>query len=313
MSTPQMAQRTSDTPESVKFFDWDSRTADTHTTAPLLSVDSKALGERGCGVGHCSDCVAALAAARRLRGHSETTIKLDTWILSALGVCPCQATTADLERVVLRNRGQGSRSTYVRRLRSVFALLRDVGAIPADCTPDLGLPVIREPVTQPRPLTPAEVDRLREEARQPYRDVITIASLTGLRAMELFALEGAWLVDGLHGPELRLVGKGNKAAVIPAHPLVVDIIDRQRTLGRIFTTWSSPGSLSQGVCREIRRVLGHGSLHQVRHSFATQLLAMTGDLALTQAMLRHADPKTTLRYAAIVDTKPRAAINALAS
>lgn len=255
----------------------------------------------------------ALAHARRLRGQSETTIRLDLVILRSLGKPPADCTQTDLEAAVLRSRSPSTRATYSRRLRSSFALMREVGAIPADCTPDVGLAKIREPQGRPRPFTPEQVERLRLESRQPWRDAIWLASLTGMRAMELWALTGADLVDGMHGPEIEVVGKGGKAATIPAHPAVVAIIEGHRTLGRIFPQWSTPAVLSTSVSREIRRVLGAGTLHQLRHSFATQVLAATGgDILTVQTLLRHESIQTTLTYAQLASHKPADAVRLLA-
>lgn len=253
-----------------------------------------------------------LASARELRGHSKRTTEIDLWILRTLGKHPAEATTADLEAIILRNRSAASRATYARRIRSIFKLLRDLGAIPADCTPDLALPVLKSPRGTPRPFTPDQLHRLRTEARQPLRDVFIVASLTGLRSMELLALEGRDLEDGIHGPQIRVIGKGRKEALIPAHPVVVELIESRRTLGRIFPAWSSPTALSAAASVEIKRILGFGTLHMIRHSYATQLLEATSDIALVASLMRHSSVSSTQIYCQVASSRQRQAIDLLA-
>jgi len=53
-----------------------------------------------------------------------------------------------------------------------------------------------------------------------------------------------------------------------------------------------------------------GSLHTLRHTFATGLLAKTGDLALVQAALRHRSIASTIVYAKATDVRVRRAIDA---
>jgi site-specific recombinase XerD len=51
-----------------------------------------------------------------------------------------------------------------------------------------------------------------------------------------------------------------------------------------------------------------GSLHGLRHDFATRLLARTGDVALVQAALRHRSVASTMVYARVGAERVRAAI-----
>jgi integrase len=237
---------------------------------------------------------------------------MDCWILGLLPGHPAEATVDDLSAIILRNRNQSSRASYHSWIRGLFRLLREDGLIPKDHTPDLDLPRVRRPKGQPRPFTREQMDRLRAEANQPFRDIITVASLTGLRAGELWALKGADLVHGYHGPELHVIGKGAKPAVIPAHPRVVEIIEGYGTLDRLWTRWCSPDGFSHNVSVEIRRVLGFGRLHMCRHFFATQVLDVTGDVTITQKLLRHSNVATTMVYAQVVESKTRAAVELLA-
>lgn len=254
----------------------------------------------------------AVRRGRQLRNHSPRTADMDVWLLTALGKPAAEATVDDLTAIILRNQKQTSRFTYWAHLRSLFKMLRADGLIPKDCVPDLELPHMKRPKRSPRPFSVNQLERLRAKMRPPWRDVVVIASLTGLRASELWALEGRHLVHGVHGPEIEVTGKGDKHAFIPAHPTVVEIIDSYGTLGRLWPRWSTPVVLSRMVNAEIRRVLGTGTLHQARHSFGTQLLAATDNLAVVQQLMRHSDMSSTLIYAELASDKGRQAIDLLA-
>jgi integrase len=52
--------------------------------------------------------------------------------------------------------------------------------------------------------------------------------------------------------------------------------------------------------RKRARVIGF-RFHDFRHDFGTKLLRETGNLKLVQRALNHADPKTTSRYAHVLD------------
>ena len=258
-------------------------------------------------------CIEAIAHYRALHGHSPNTAKLDAWMLRAIGVSPQQATLMDLERVVMRNRNKGSRSTYTARIRSCFTLLRKIGLITN--TVDEQLPHLRAPNGTPRPLTDDQVARLLAGLKKPHLDVFRIGLLTGARAMEAWAMTGADLTDGIHGPELLLHGKGGKEESVPAHPRVVEIIESYQTLGRIFTRWGTPLALSHAMGTHMRRVLApdYVEFHQARHTFGTKLMTASGnDLLLVSKMMRHASMETTMGYVRLVDDRPRLAINQLA-
>lgn len=259
------------------------------------------------------DAIQALERWRDVHGHSPETARLDRWVLKAIGKHPRDATVLDLEAVVLRSRNRGTRSTYSARIKSVYRVLRASGVVPEWHRPDEALPNLKAPRGRPRPLPEADVAVLLAEARAPFDAMFRIALLTGARAMELWAMEGCDLTDGANGPELLLHGKGAKEETVPAHPQVVELIEGFGTLGRLFPQWSAPMFLSRAGCREMRRVLGHGELHQLRHTFATRLLRATSDVVTVSQLMRHSSIQTTLIYAAVADDAKARAIHLLSA
>lgn len=291
----------------------------------MISQSSK-LGNwtgTGTGTGHgagdyvrnvatIEECVAAIAHWRDMNGHSPGTARLDGWILGAIGVSPDLATLMDLERVVLRSRNRGSRSTYAARIHSCFNALRRMGVITT--TVDYGLARPKPPKSLPRPLTDAQVDRLLSTMTGDYLAIVKIALLTGARSMEINAMRGDDLTIGLHGPELLLHGKGGKDERVPAHPTVVQVIDSYDTDDRVWPRWNSPIRVSQEVGKRMRATLGElVEFHQLRHTFGTRLMtASGGNLLLVSSLMRHNSLQTTLTYVKLVDDLPRLAIDQLA-
>jgi integrase len=256
-----------------------------------------------------AEAIEIVRRAREIAGHSPQTAKLDAWMLKAIGKPPGEATLADLEAVVLRNKDRGSRSTYAARLRSVYEILNKAGAI--DNKAHLGLPRLPAPKRSPRPFSDAQVDRLMAELEQPYKDVVRFALVTGARSMEVWAVEGQHLIEGAEGALLILNGKGGTICKVPAHPVAVEIMNSRMTLGRIFD-FADPAQLSRTLSIAIRDVLGPGhNFHQCRHTFGTRVYRNTKDILLTSQLMRHSTLQSTLIYAQVCDDAPRAAVLAL--
>ncbi|MGQ9502637.1 MAG: tyrosine-type recombinase/integrase [Anaerolineae bacterium] len=192
--------------------------------------------------------------------------------------------------------------------------------------PDEVVEVILETVRQP----PPELERtdLDEAARQRFkliwlRDQAIVLSLysTGMRVSELVRLcrgdldhtdQGAW-VHG-KGGRTRFVRFSNQAwqalmhylterrdSLAPGAPADKPVFCRHdRAAGgrRLPLSTYSVERLITRLARE-SGVLERFNLtpHSFRHYFATRFLGFTGDLALTQDVLGHADPGTTRVYA----------------
>lgn len=223
---------------------------------------------------------------------------------------PAEATLHDLEEVVLRAKSAGSRANYVARLKSIYNSLRIIGAIPADHRPEEGLPKLRRPRSVPRPLTQEQAQLLMTAADDPFVDWFILGCLAGLRAVEVSRLQGSWLEHHAEGPVLRIHGKGNTDLTIPAHPAVVAVIEKHRTLGRLWLL--NPNKVSDYAGKEMRRLGVHATFHACRHTFATQLLAASGgDLIVVSELLRHASLNTTRGYAQLAQGRKRAVLNQL--
>lgn len=141
--------------------------------------------------------------------------------------------------------------------------------------------------------------------------VIALAYLSGTRRGEIAAL-GVADVD-LDPPAVRVVGKGGKQRLVPLSPTAAPFLrawleQRGDGAGPLFCPINRAGHLRVGraitgeAIRQLlkRRALGAGiasvSPHDLRRSYAGDLLDAGADLPAVQQLLGHASPATTSRY-----------------
>ena len=132
-----------------------------------------------------------------------------------------------------------------------------------------------------------------------------LLGLNGLRVGEVCATDIADLaVDRWHYT-LKIVGKGDKPAVVPIPPRTVQAITDAiagRTAGpllltRIGTRMNRPAAAR--IVTRLTKTIGvdkHVTPHSLRHSAITAALNAGVSLRDVQELARHADPRTTTRY-----------------
>ena len=102
----------------------------------------------------------------------------------------------------------------------------------------------------------------------------------------------------------------------PARQLLAEIRDEQASKRRPLGEYVFPGSGGSGHIVEIKRAwrnicksanITGLRIHDLRHSFASQLASGGASLPLIGALLGHSNPATTHRYAHLFDDPQRAA------
>jgi integrase/recombinase XerC len=169
---------------------------------------------------------------------------------------------------------------------------------------------------RPRPLSKGQalrslevIGELDDEPWIGRRDVALLTLLygCGLRISEALQLDRR---DAPTGDTLSVVGKGGKARMVPVLPAVVEAIAAYLAACPYAQPPEAPlflgargGRLQAGVAQKrMRRLRALIDLpetatpHALRHSFATHLLAASGDLRAVQELLGHASLSTTQRY-----------------
>lgn len=185
-----------------------------------------------------------------------------------------------------------------------------------DTDPTLRLEAPRLRRTLPRPMP---VDRLRQAlagADARMAAMLALAAFAGLRCIEIARL--AW-GDIDHANAMILArGKGDKERMVPLSPELSAVLS------------ALPGPRRGPVIPRLDGKLGHNAshvishqtsgwlhdagfpetLHQLRHTFGTQLLEETEDLRLVQEAMGHATPASTAIYTRVRPERLRGAVQA---
>jgi integrase/recombinase XerC len=164
-------------------------------------------------------------------------------------------------------------------------------ALPRALDADAALALVRTP-------RGADTAALRDHAALllMYGLGLRLAEVAGLRDVDL----------DLEGCTARVLGKGGKERVVPVPGGCVDGLAAYRAtrppsavrflVGR-GAAGLSTRTLARIVDRAALRALGrHATPHQLRHSFATHLLAGGANLREIQTLLGHSSLSTTQRY-----------------
>ncbi|MGH3735857.1 MAG: tyrosine-type recombinase/integrase [Micromonosporaceae bacterium] len=216
-----------------------------------------------------------------------------------------------------------TRKSYRAALRSFYGWGKLAGHVRRD--PAADLPPVRVPRGTPRPVAEGRLETAIAHASDRTRLILVLGAYAGLRRAEIAGLCWADVSDG----QLRVVGKGGHARMVPIHPLLHAELATERARredGRFGTGWRYtarpdgphvfPGRYGKGatpdsIGRAAARALGGQGGHTLRHRFAARAYDATRDIGVVQQLLGHASPTTTAVYARADRTAMRDAVNAL--
>jgi integrase/recombinase XerC len=250
------------------------------------------------------------------RAYITDLVAMDAYARSR-GCSEARAWSSDMLRAHLARctDGEGGRAkaaTLARKqsaLRAFFKWLRRADPELADPTVALVTPKLPKPL--PRALDAdaamALVSLPRERSLRALRDHAAMMLLygLGLRLAEVASIRD---IDvDLEARAARVIGKGNKERLVPIPSGCVPALGAYRAArppspsGHFFVGREqgplSTRTLARIVDRAALQALGrHVSPHQLRHSFATHLLAGGAGLREIQTLLGHSNLSTTQRY-----------------
>ena len=267
-----------------------------------------------------------LQEGEHLRGYSRATLKTYRNIVSiyhdyAKLSSIQEATTETVRNFVIYGRrdcGWKPATTrgYVKVLRVYFEWCIKRGFLAENPALDIELP--RKEKRVRRNLSDEESDRLLETVYNfpwpndylRYRNYAIFATyiFAGLRKTELLNLN-FMDVDFTAMTIFVRQGKGSKDRMIPMDYTLAQILkryvtERQKramTAPAFFVSSTKGGRMSvmalEHIVRQMRKASGiYFTLHQLRHTFATQLLRNGCNLKALQTLMGHANIETTLIY-----------------
>jgi integrase/recombinase XerC len=265
--------------------------------------------------------LASLRNERQLSPHTASNYGRD--LASLVEYCEAQGITdwnqVDSQHMRMfaareHRRGLGARSIQ-RRLsacRGLFRHLLREGALRREPTGDVQAPKARKRL--PTPLDADSMARLLEfrgDDSLSVRDkaIMELFYSSGLRLSELLGLN---LHDlDLRDRTVRVVGKGNKARIVPVGRHAIAALQRwlteRTTLAAVdelavFVGVNGrrlgPRIVQRRIARwaRLQGLPEHVHPHMFRHSFASHLLESSQDLRAVQELLGHANISTTQVY-----------------
>ncbi len=143
----------------------------------------------------------------------------------------------------------------------------------------------------------------------PNLNDFALVAMLGLLGLRIFEATGANIegLDEVHGHRiLRVLGKGDKPALVPLPPAVARAIERavdERVGGPILRSRTGNRMDRHCATRRLHRLAKTAGVttermhpHMLRHTYVTTMLDAGVDLRDVQIAARHADPRTTMRY-----------------
>lgn len=201
----------------------------------------------------------------------------------------------------------GTRNGYLDALRCFYDFLIAQGLRKDNPARDIGRSRIAR--GRPRPFSIDECCRYLDAARELGAKHYTIAVLAlhmGMRREEMRILEWVQFFEAEGRMWLDVTGKGGSFERVPVHPAVREALRILRAGAESTHLFASPVLWGKPVSRSWMHVRHHeildaagltdGTLHQLRHSYATYLGRSGADISVVQRGLRHASISSTQIY-----------------
>ena len=204
-------------------------------------------------------------------------------------------------------------------LKKLFTRAKIAWGVRFDREPRWRAHKLPEPQERVRELVGDEGERLDAATRDDYAPLFDFVRAGGQRKAECYTLR--WPEVNWDAGQIVRKGKGDRRITIPITPTIRSILwplrgqhpefvftyVAQRTRGKRIKGQRYPMTKSglNSRWRRMRTAAGVGDFrfHDFRHDLGTKLLRETGNLKLVQRALNHADIKTTVRYAHVLDSE----------
>ena len=266
--------------------------------------------------------LAELAEQRRLSPHTVSNYRRDlVRLLNLAGEMPlAELQVHHIRRFAAQLHGQGLSGRSLARLlsawRGFFNWLGRGDVVRAN--PCEGVRSPKSPKHLPNALSVDETARLLQPSDDGDAVLLTrdtamfeLFYSSGLRLAELAALDCVALDSALNEGEVRVLGKRNKARLVPVGRKAREALAAWAALRDSLAGAEEPalfvsrrgGRISHRMIQlrlaQLALQLGlprHVHPHMLRHSFASHVLQSSGDLRAVQEMLGHASIASTQVY-----------------
>ena len=171
------------------------------------------------------------------------------------------------------------------------------------------VPRPRKPIQLPKVFSQDEIAAIiNSVTSRKHKVMLMLAYSGGLRVSEVVSLK-TWQVDSNRMTIFISSAKGKKDRLVTLSPVLLVMLreyalqyrpDRKGYLFEGFIPGTSYSSRSlQEIIQAAKQragIIKPGSIHSLRHSFATHLVEKGTDISMIQKLLGHNNIKTTLRY-----------------
>jgi integrase len=233
---------------------------------------------------------------------SKSTLRMDSLALRTFGgtlsgnpaLKSITLQTIDNFKKICKARGMSTISinTYLRHVKAAFSKAVDLGYMKT-----IKINPLKTPKHLPRILSPDEIELILAMSPYAMRRIIKFALFTGCRLAEILNLQWRHIKAG----SALITGKGDKQRVIPLVNGAMEAVGEPKLEGHVFTHFH-PDTVSH-YFKRIARSVGIEDIHfhNLRHSAASQMMSCGVNVAVIQKVLGHADIKTTMHYAQVID------------
>jgi integrase len=221
-----------------------------------------------------------------------------------------------------------NRST-IKVLQRLFTFAKAEGAV-FEHEPKWDDLLLPEPVERVRELQDDEAKAIDANMRSDYEPFFSFVRASGMRLKECVTLR--WSEVNFGTKQIVKTGKGGRRIVFPITDTIREILFPLQGLHAdfVFTYVAIHGNKRLGIIRGQRYPLSYNGtksawqkmrsdaglkdfrFHDLRHDFGTKLLRDNGNLKLVQKAMNHADIKSTLRYAHVLDSDVADAVERVA-
>ncbi len=164
-------------------------------------------------------------------------------------------------------------------------------------------------------LNEAEIDRLLDACPMYLRHIVECAIMSGMRRGEILGLKWEQVRNGFIYLDKTKTNEARQIPISDELELVFKAIRKEQHLTSkyVFTYNGQPLKRNKSAFRTALKRAGivDFRFHDLRHTFASQILINGGSLKDVQELLGHKDMTMTLRYSHLTQERKRKAVNLL--